>query len=544
MNKKRKDSQQMQKLREQAENLRDVNKENIPNMSPDEVANLFHEYRIYQKELEIQNDQLREMEQELSQSREKYAQLYDFAPVGYLTICEEGVILQANLTFAGMVEVERTRLIQRAFSDFIVDEDQDVFYLCRRKCLDTQMQQNGELRIKNDHDWFWVWLDLKPIGPGQEDTFRLALTLTNITQRKQAEEKIRQSEQKYRRLFEDALDMIHIVNQDGFFIDANDSLLNTLDFSKSDYSGMHFLDIVHMDYREATRPYLYKVLHGETVTQMETCLAAKDGREINVELNSVPQMERGKVKSVRTIMRDITQRKALAKEVQKNHIRLHALTGRLFTVRDEEQHRIARELHDQLGQDITLIKMGLDRLSKEMPEACEEKLLPPLEEQVQNLIEMTDHTVKRVRRICSELRPTTLDNLGFIPTIETDLNDLKEKTGIQYTLEAESTVNLDARRRTILYRIFQEALTNIMRYAEATEVKVYILEKEDNVVMEIIDNGRGITEEEIKESSSLGLLGIQERAAILGGQADIQGNPGTGTIVRVTVPLKETQKEE
>ncbi|HLP78438.1 MAG TPA: ATP-binding protein, partial [Candidatus Paceibacterota bacterium] len=231
------------------------------------------------------------------------------------------------------------------------------------------------------------------------------------------------------------------------------------------------------------------------------------------------------------------ERRRAEKQLRESHEQLRALSVYLQRVREEERTRIAREVHDELGQALTSCKLDLSIIASRMPRS-----LKPLIEKTRELSAHMDSTIQTVRRISTELRPGILDHLGLVAALEWQANEFQNRTGIRCEVHAELLESaLDANLATTFFRIFQETLTNIIRHAGATHVSVRLKEEGDRIVMEVKDNGRGIGPEEISKSSSLGLLGMKERAALLGGEFRIEPvRGGQGTRVTVSIPANGT----
>ncbi len=212
---------------------------------------------------------------------------------------------------------------------------------------------------------------------------------------------------------------------------------------------------------------------------------------------------------------------------------LRALAAHLQSIREDERTTIAREIHDELGQALTGMKMDAVWLKKQLashPGAIESKIA--------GMIELIDATIQSVRRIASELRPGVLDNLGLIEAIEWQAQEFAQRTGIACTVRSDvESLSLDKSHSTGLFRIFQETLTNVVRHAEASRVEVRISAKKKLITMSITDNGKGIKPGEISNSKSLGLLGMRERVLLFGGTMEITGAPGKGTTVLVHMPM-------
>ena len=227
-------------------------------------------------------------------------------------------------------------------------------------------------------------------------------------------------------------------------------------------------------------------------------------------------------------------------EEQLRHLnqRLRALSARLQFAREEEGTRIAREIHDELGSSLTSLKWDLEALDKALSEAHSQLRFPACREKISAMMKVTDITINSVRRIASELRPSILDDLGLVEAVEWQVNHFQNRTGIVCNYRSSlQRARLNRDQSTAAFRILQEALTNILRHAQATKAEIVMEETAGEFVLMITDNGRGIKEEDKFAQPALGLLGMQERARLVGGQVDITGIDGKGTQVAVRVPL-------
>ena len=212
---------------------------------------------------------------------------------------------------------------------------------------------------------------------------------------------------------------------------------------------------------------------------------------------------------------------------------LRNLSAHLQSIREKERMDIAREIHDELGQTLTTLKMDLFWVKNRLP--GDER---HLHEKLHSMVELVDKTGESVHRIVAELRPGLLDDLGLSAAIEWQAEEFQRRTGIpcEVYVDAEDMVaNQDI--STALFRIFQETLTNTVRHAHASRVHVRLQEKDDEIMLEVSDNGRGITNEEISHPQSFGLLGIRERVHLLKGKVTIVGIPDKGTTLTVHIPF-------
>lgn len=231
---------------------------------------------------------------------------------------------------------------------------------------------------------------------------------------------------------------------------------------------------------------------------------------------------------------DRRERQRAEDKLRRSLDQLRALTTYLQYVREEERTRIAREVHDELGQALTGLKLDMSWIASKLGRSAK-----PVQLKVRTMVDHIDATIQTVRRIATELRPGILDSLGLVAAMEWQANEFQSRTGIAcaVTTSVSDTI-LDQDITTVFFRIYQETLTNIIRHAQATQVTVRLEESGQYLVMTVSDNGRGISEEEMASSRSLGLLGMRERASLVGGELNLQGAPGAGTTVTLRVPLQ------
>jgi signal transduction histidine kinase len=244
--------------------------------------------------------------------------------------------------------------------------------------------------------------------------------------------------------------------------------------------------------------------------------------------------------SVRRALRETAERRercAAEKKLQQSNEQLRALTAYLQHVREEERIRISRQVHDELGQALTGLKLDVASLISRLP-----KHSRGLRGRAHALSDCIDATIQTVRRISTELRPGILDNLGLAAAIEWQAQEFQQKTGIvcaTTTTVADTLWN--QRFTTAFFRIFQEILTNIIRHASASRVEVFLGVENERLVLRVTDDGRGISEAEVAGDKSIGLIGIRERAALLLGEVAFAGRPGLGTTVTVGIPLASAE---
>jgi PAS domain S-box-containing protein len=232
------------------------------------------------------------------------------------------------------------------------------------------------------------------------------------------------------------------------------------------------------------------------------------------------------------IQRDVTDRMLAAEELEQSRTELRALAARLQTTREEERTRIAREIHDELGQALTALKLDLAWLGTQG-----RRTSGAFRQIDASITERIDETMQIVRRIASELRPTTLDQLGLQAAIECLVQEATERTGIAIVLQADEFPKLSDEVASHAFRIIQEALTNVTRHSKATRVDVTVRRLEKAIILAVEDNGVGFVPQSLSGLKSLGLVGMRERALACGGTLLIRGSPGEGTAIVVTIPV-------
>ncbi len=235
------------------------------------------------------------------------------------------------------------------------------------------------------------------------------------------------------------------------------------------------------------------------------------------------------------LSREILERKSIEDDLLKSEARLREFAAHIQSVREEERTNIAREIHDELGQALTGLRMDLSWLEKRLPGQPNEA-----GEKVKAMFQLIDTTIQSVRKISSDLRPQVLDDVGLLGTLKWQAREFQARTGIRCKVEVSGDeCAMAPERSTAVFRIFQEVMTNVMRHAKATRVEIKLHFDEGRLVLQIADNGQGIAPADIQNPKSLGLLGIRERTMILGGSVEIDGIAHKGTSVRLSVPMQK-----
>jgi PAS domain S-box-containing protein len=523
------DPKDVHALRSKAEKLLSDVPARLAAMSGANLQELIHELSVHQVELEMQNDELRRSQEQLEESRSEYADLYDFAPVGYLTFDKMGLVTRANLTACVFLGIERSILVTKPFTLFIHHESQDLFYLHKQKVLESTTTQTCQLVLKRkDGTFFDAQLEKRV----EERTTDLR---AEIAERRRAEEALRESEERYRTAIESSNDGVAIT-RDGLHVYVNQRFLEMFGYGDAEeILGKPVGDVIHPDDRQRIVEMNMKRQTGEILrSKTEFVGIRSDGSPIHLEGSSSRITYGGEPASL-SCLRDITHHKRAQEQLRESHERLRALAARLQAIREEERARVAREIHDELGQTLTCMKIDLWQIREESsldPVDKDEVLL-----KIESLLGFIDATVDTVRRIASDLRPSVLDDLGLVPAIEWQLSDFQRRTGIICAFRKPRRLVIDKDYSSVLFRVFQESLTNVVRHSEAEKVEITLGKTKGELVLTIRDNGKGMPESEVSNGASLGILGMRERVLPFDGDIQITGKPGKGTRVTVRMPL-------
>ena len=322
--------------------------------------------------------------------------------------------------------------------------------------------------------------------------------------------------------------------QDRRIIFANDGVQTVFGWKARDLIGMstRVLYRTDRDYEEMAKA-LYSALEKKRTVTLEFPCRRKDSSSIDCMVTAARIGDSLREKNIVITYEDITDRKFAATELENSRKQLRSLTAHLQSVREKERTRIARELHDELGQLLTALNTEIILLGKKIPPE-----LTSLVERTQSLSSLIDMTMETLKRIYMALRPGMLDHLGLTAAIGWQAEDFVKRTGIRCQVSfAPEDIVLDPDLTTSLFRIFQETLTNISRHAEASRIVASLKANDRKIQLTVKDNGKGITREQMTKPNSFGLLGIRERAEYWGGEVTIKGKPGEGTTVSVAIPL-------
>jgi PAS domain S-box-containing protein len=375
-----------------------------------------------------------------------------------------------------------------------------------------------------------------PILSARGEAIGVVLVFRDVAERRR--EQIATAEQAA--LLELTQDSVFVIDMDGVVLFWSRGAEVMMGYSKAEAAGKVAHDLLHTEFPQ---PFA-EITAGLVSTghwEGELVKTIRDGRQIVVAGRWA--MQRGKrdqAPRILVVNSDITERKRGEELLILQREQLRALAERLQLVREEDRKRVARDLHDQIGQILTAIKMDMTWITRHLPES-EGEVLARLRESIESI----NDGVKAVRTICSGLRPGILDDLGLAAAIEWQANDFGSRNDVHCVISVPPvSLHLDGDRATAAFRIFQECLTNVARHAQAKSVRIALSQEDENILLVVEDDGVGFCESGLSNSlGSLGLLGMKERAQYCGGDVRISSSPGNGTTVTVRVPLNTPRAE-
>ncbi len=420
-----------------------------------------------------------------------------------------------------------------------------------RTATEISMTSNYSLRVKHDNEdeigtlyaGFNEMLSQIEKRENELGTYRDHLE-EKIVECNLAGEELKKSEESIRTILDNAFDAIITMNSEGIITNWNQRAASIFGWHANEVIGKKLVDlIIPSQYKAAHTSGLTRFLktgeHEILNKQIQLTALNKSGRTFPVEI-AVSAIQRDNTYMFTGIIRDITQRKQAEGELLTSRERLRNLSNRLQSAREEEKTRIAREIHDELGQALTMLKLDWSWIEKRLPSRDDVVI-----DKARSMMVLIEDTIQIVQRISSELRPQMLDILGLCDTLKWQTKEFQKRTGIYCTLNIEpDQFPVDSERSTALFRIYQEALINVVRHAEASKVETCFRKENGTLVLEVKDDGIGMDESLLENPQSLGLIGIRERILVWRGKMQLESVLGEGTTLKVTIPIGEEPSNE
>lgn len=470
--------------------------------------------------------QLREFNQQLEQQvLDKTTELRDvFERISdaFLGVDNQYQIVYANKKAELLFGNETKQLLGSEVDTLFSDQNSEEA-IAIRQAYETREYVYLEAWLDKFEKWFE--LNIYPSASG------LSVYLRDISTRKNALQELHASEEKYRLFFENSLDGILLTNSKGEIYAANPSACEIFGMTEEEICGSGRKGI--LDESDPNWSAFIEERSRTGKAKAELRHYRKDGTVFLAEVASVRfKNAMGEIRT-NTIIRDITERKRAEAEVQESYEQIRSLTAHLQNIREEERTHIAREIHDELGQQLTVMKMDISWMKKKMLTGDVAAVPARMDE----LVELLDGTVASVRRISTELRPSLLDDIGLIAAVEWQAESFSKRTGIPVKLLIAEDLQIPAQHATGLFRILQESLTNITRHANASQIVIHLENNMNDFILYIEDDGVGFDMKQSVQTKTLGLLGMKERTLMMKGEFLIESKPNIGTKVEVRVPL-------
>lgn len=480
------------------------------------------------------NDQ--KINEEILNADLPFGRFWDISVYGMRITDEKGFILSVNDAYCKTVKLNADSLIGNHFSV--------VYNLSERESVQRTFHQtieNNETKTQYESEkTLWngdsLWLEFSNSLLTLPDEKKLLFSIIrDVTLSKSSEHELRESEHKYKLIFNNANDAVFVtqLSEDktyGDFIEVNDIACRHLGYSREEFLMLSPSAIISPDSINEFNNNMDRLIKEQHII-FETMHKAKDKKLIPVEINSHLFLFNNK-STVLSVARNIAERKKNQAILEKSKRNLRNLATRLQIIREQERTMIAREIHDELGQALTVLKIHVTLLSNKLRIDQQE-----LKEKATLTLKMIDDIVESVQKISSKLRPDILDELGLIAAIEWQSKEFERLTNIKCSLIIpEDELIIEPNKATAIFRIFQEALTNVARHSEADKVSITLRKEHQSLTLQIKDNGIGITPGQVSDVKSLGILGMKERAMVFGGEVIIESIFGKGTLLTVKLP--------
>ena len=524
-------------LRQQAEAIlqakRESSVEYIKDLSPEALQEIFHELHVHQAELELQNEELRQTQIELDAAKTRYFELYDLAPVGYLTISEKGLITQANFAAATLLGLPRRALVNKPFSNFIDNDDQISYYRFYKRFVESNEQQTLNLRMLN-HDGAPFWAHLKAItAQNTHGSSEHRFIVIDTSKLMQAEKALVESKQDFQVLFQKSPIAIAygkmLYDTSGKpigyqFLEVNEAYKKLTGINPQSNN----IEQIFPDNEKHSVDWIGTFAHvAQTGEQIHIAHFFQSGNHW-YDCIAYPF----KTDQFVVMLVDVTDRMENEQNQRKLTEQIKAAAYQLVTSQEQVRRRLSSELHDRTSPNLAAINVNLNIIATELPPGPSTDIAMRIEDTRALIAD----TAASIGEICADMRPSLLDYAGLAAAMGSYALQFALRTGVVVQFDC---INPDARYaaelESLLFRIFQEALTNCLKHAQATSVVVTLSNGDHPVALTITDNGIGFDPALLGKNghAGLGLLSIREMAEVINGKFFIESAPGKGTRIAV-----------
>jgi len=477
--------------------------------------------------------QKRKAEDELRKNEEKYRTLVEQAVDAIALYDASGKILDVNTGSVNLLGYTKEELLQLSLPDILTSEE------ITTKPVRYDVLLRGESTVKQrkmkKKDGSIVETEVRS---QQLPDGRFLSVIRDLTERQKAQQQIEREKELSDKLIDSLPGVFYSYDEQGRFLRWNKQFEIVTGYSGKEIVKMRPTDFFEGEARSRMQEKINTVFSkGYSDTEEE--FISKDGSRHPYYFKAHRIIIDGSPCLLGTGI-DISDRKKAEQELDESYKAIRKLTRHLQNIREQERTHIAREIHDELGQQLTVLKMDVSWLNKKVASSDE-----MIKQKMKSLLSMLDDTVRSVRRISSELRPSLLDDLGLTAAMEWQLTEFEKRSGIHTRfINSGDEVLLPEAVKTALFRIFQESLTNVARHSQAKNISVSFIEADDHLVLSIQDDGKGFDKQQVADKKTLGILGMKERTFMIDGTYEIVSAPGKGTVVTVKIPFTHTTQPD
>ncbi len=555
-----------------------------------DAQRILQKLQIHQIELEMQNEELKQAKAALDAGLEKYTDLYDFAPVGYFTLTANGTIHQVNLTGTALVGIDRTQLVGRRFGLLLATALRPAFNAFLTRVFVGETKQSGDFELlREGQPSLCVNIEAKRMLNGVE----CHAVIVDITERKQGEDILRRNEALFSALLNHAPIGVYVVDDQFRMVQINPKALPAFSIIQP-LLGRDFSEVIHILWpkrvADATeKRFRHTLKTGEPYQSPEFVERRKDTHvkeayEWQIQRVTLPNgdyrlvcffndiTERKRAEEVKLRLEVLTasnaklkleiirrqaveaaltkseqQAQALLKQSRQLQRKLRESSHQNLLALENQRKDISHELHDKISQVLIGINVRLSVFTRTA--AVNPRAIAPVRE-------LVEKSVKIVHDYARELRPAMLDQLGLIPAIRTYIDEIPKRKGCRIHFSASASASasasdgveaLDNDKRTVLYRVAQEALVNVAKHARARNVNVTLRQARGGVCLEVTDDGKAFDVDRLSSpqwSHRLGLTGMRERVEMVNGVFSIISTPGKGTTIRAVIPVGKSKRRK
>lgn len=475
--------------------------------------------------------ELEQTEVQLRKKEELNRILIEQAADGIFVTDENGILIEVNKSACDITSVKPDELLGNNLSNFFTRDDNSI--LTSVKGTDKTGEWKGEKIISTNSTLTYVELNTARLSDN-----RFMILSRDITGKKKAEREIKEMNDRLTGIINASPAAIILLEPDGI-VGAiwNEAAENIFLWKKEEVIGKP-LPIIPDEYKDEFLGFLNNIKSGKDISGVEVIRKRKDDTKAFLHLSAAPIFDvNGNVINIVGVMNDISEKVKVREELEASEKKLRLLAQHLQRLQEEERAAIARELHDELGQILTSLKISLNFMSQDILQYKEKFDEQSFKNEISSMNEMIDQTTKRLRKLISELRTDILDNLGLLSAIDYEVKQFNENSGISCNFSSDDISNiLNKNKAYTILRVLQESFNNIKKYSTAKNVEATLLKTNGNLTLTVKDDGVGFNEEEIKNKETFGILGMKERAQAVDGNLIVKSSPGYGTNVILNIP--------